>query len=184
MNVEKVYKQAYKEYESKKFVSALKNLEKIKKVAPRYKNAYYLEAAIWKERENIVREYQALEKMLPLLDTTSPEGKKFSVSIFVKFGEVCKNLAFTERSCKYYYLAAILSDKEEFICTALDATLLVANCSELFTSADFNAIYDEYKKLFENITPYPKKFTIMKNFVWAFCPPISEITPQSSGLGR
>ena len=67
-------------------------------------------------------------------------------------------MAFAERACKYYYLSAILSDKEEFVCSALDATLLVANCSELFTSADFNAIYEEYKKIFKNITPYPKKF--------------------------
>ena len=81
MNIEKLQLKAYEKYKAKDYDAALKLLAKIERLDPKYKDAYYLEAGTWKELENTVKEPRALEKILPLLDFSSPSGKDFAAEI-------------------------------------------------------------------------------------------------------
>ena len=75
MNIQEMYSKAEKLSDAKSYDAALKILEKIKRAAPRYRKAHSLEAFIWKARNNSVKEYYALKRVLPLLDFSSPREK-------------------------------------------------------------------------------------------------------------
>ncbi len=60
MNVEKLYAQAKQEYDAENFDKAMKLVDKIKKAAPKYYDAYLLESRIWDKCYNYVKTYNAL----------------------------------------------------------------------------------------------------------------------------
>ena len=80
MNLEKLHAKGVKFYKAKNFDAALKVADELQRLDPKYKKGYYLEAAVYHELENSVKEYLALKKILSLLDLSS-RRKKFSIEI-------------------------------------------------------------------------------------------------------
>ena len=156
MNIKDLQSKAFKKYKAKNYDAALKILAKIQRLAPSYKDAYYLEAGTWRELGNVIKEYQALEKILPLLDFSSPEGEAFAAETLSHIASSCSDLGLHEKSKKFSIWMAKLNDPEKII--HLDNALFAANSSENFSAEDFQTLYTEYKKYLTNIKPYPKKF--------------------------
>lgn len=158
MNIKKLYNKAAREYEAKNFDAALKTIDKIKNVDPKYLPAHVLELHIWTDRKNTVRKYHTLEKIIPLLDRSTEKGKILAIRIYAAMGSTCGDLALTEKGTKYFYLAGKHSKDKEFSCHMIDDALLSANCSDVFSAADFKVLYDEYAKILSDVVPYPRKF--------------------------
>ena len=158
MNVNELYLKAVEEHKAKNYDATLKILDKIKKREPNFRDAYYLEAWIWHERDNLVREYAALEKIFPLLDYSSPEGKKFAAEILSGLIFIGGQLALKDELLEFFSLLIKISDVETRIAKTAGYMIFYANGFENFSAEDFRALYAEYKKLLADIVPYPKKF--------------------------
>lgn len=158
MNVEKIYAKAAKAFESKKFVAALKILKDLQKHAPAYKKSYYLESLIWNERKNYVKSYQAMKKVLPFSDISSPAGKEFASKVCFYLAYACDNLGLNEEYYKYLCLGKDLAVDEKLYYDLMEALIFITNAFENFSAADFQAIYDEYKRKLSDIVPFPRRF--------------------------
>ena len=156
MNIRKLYLKAIKEYESKNPVAALKILDEVERLEPTHKQAYYLEGAAWKELGNIVKEYHALKKILPLLNFSSVKERDFAAETFCHLGELCTNLSLAAESKKFYTLMIKMGNPSKP--KRLTNAIFHANFLEDSSLDYFRALYDEYKKSLANIKPYPKKF--------------------------
>ena len=154
MNSKKMYLKAHKQFEIKNYDAALRILDKIKKGDPKFPTAYYLEAIIWHELKNSVKEYYALEKIIPLLDTSKEEGRKVAAEIFSHMGDACSALGLIEESTRFNTLSMKLVKFTEIISVLIFGAHLRENSSV----ADFQALYDEYKSCLADIAPYPRKF--------------------------
>ena len=158
MKVWEIYAAAVSEYKAKNFDAALELLEDVKKVAPTYRKAYLLEAYIWRDRKNVVKEYNALVKLLPLFDLSDPAQRDLASNALSCFATACLSLEPGEEAVKLNVLAAeIVGDNVE-ACASICNAVFAATFIENFSADDFQKLYAEYKKYLPDIAPYPKKF--------------------------
>ena len=152
-----VYSAAQEQLEKKNYDAVFKILDEIKRRNPKFRSAYYLEAQTWASLGNFVKEYYALEKILPLINFSAPEEKNFAADVLSHLGEACAELRLLDEAKKFYTLTTkILSPpKTEQAVTAL---IFRENLREDSTLESFRALYDEYKKILTDIKPFPKKF--------------------------
>ncbi|MBQ4404099.1 MAG: hypothetical protein II857_06765 [Selenomonadaceae bacterium] len=156
MNVEKFQLEALEKYKAKNYTAALKILAKIHRLKPEYKNSYYLEAQIWNELGNTVKEYRALEKALPFLNFSTPAERDFSAEILSHVASLCFDLSLHEKSKEAFSLVVKLDDPPKV--SRLDNALFHVNSQENVSPDYFRTFYDRYKKCLVDIKPYPKKF--------------------------
>ena len=135
MTADEIYSKAHEEFKAKNYSAALKILDDLKKFDPNYKHSYYLAATIWRNLNNPVKEYYALEKILPLLDFSSAEGKKFATVILDNLANVCSNLALNEESFKFHKIAASLADDVASSFAVINNTVFSANFLENFSTS-------------------------------------------------
>ena len=156
MNIEKFQLEALGKYKAKNYTAALKILAKIQRLKPEYKNSYYLEAQIWNEIGNPVKEYRALEKALPFLNLATPAERDFSAEILSHVASLCFDLSLHEKSKEAFSLVVKLDDPPKV--SRLDNALFHVNAQENVSPDYFRTFYDKYKKCLAYIKPYPKKF--------------------------
>ena len=157
MNLEQIHSEGVRQYRAKNFDAALEIADELRRLDPNYKMSYYLESAVWKERGNFVKEYDALKKILPLLKLSSPEEKFFAGEIFSHLGDACMSLALA-KDAKEFYLSALKllppSRMERAACCAI----VHENFVEDSSPESFRALYEEYKKILADVKPFPRKF--------------------------
>lgn len=136
----------------------MKIAAEMQELSPTYKMGYYLEAAVWNERDKLVNEYHALEKMVPLLDTDTPDGKKFAAQTFFNLTSVCIRLCMQEKACEYAYLAFTLTDDKKYALEAISPAIFCINYLENFSDVDYRILYGELRKLLSDIVPFERKF--------------------------
>ena len=158
MNADKMYSKAQKQFRARNYDAALEILDEIKKIAPKHKDAHFLEAKIWNERGNLVKEYYALKKLLPLLKVSTPEEKNFVVNIISAIGNPCSFLALQEEGLKFLSYAIELVGARKIPFAMIGNAFSFAANSEKFSVADFRAFRDMFKLNLQNIKPYPRKF--------------------------
>ena len=158
MEVWEIYAAAVSEYQAKNFDTALKLLDEIKKVAPTYRKTYLLEAYIWRDRGNVIKEFNALSKIIPLLVLSDAEQKDLAAYALSLFAGVCRLLEPGEEVVNLYAFVAKIMKNSAGACEALSNAIFTATFIENFSAADFQKLYAEYKKYLSDITPYPKKF--------------------------
>ncbi|MBQ7630017.1 MAG: hypothetical protein IJS81_07375, partial [Selenomonadaceae bacterium] len=125
-----------------------------------YKKTYMLESLIWKDLKNFSKEAAVLKFLLGKFDISSPDEKDYVVHILKRLckisSEVCLNDIFVKSAYLMSKLTEYKSQNTAYI--SLSDAMLIANAIENFSAEDFRALYDEYKKYFAEIKPYPKKF--------------------------
>ena len=158
MEVWNIYAEAVEEYKAKNFDAALKILDEVKKIAPGYRKAHMLEAYIWRDLENDVKIFDALNQLMPLLDPTDPDQEgliSYSLSLFAG---ACRSLGLAEESVKFAVLSAERFKDNHDACDEQGNAIFAAALAENFSAADFQQLYDTYKKYLADIKPYPRKF--------------------------
>ena len=157
MDAGELYLMAAKEFNANNFDVALELLNKIKSYYPNYKSAYYLEAKIWRKRENPVKQFYAIENLLKLLNFSSPDEKKFIAPSLIYIGGACGELALTNENFKFQCLSADFANDEKTLFSAIDNAFFMTNCLENFSVADFRSFCDDYKKFLSRvkISPFP-----------------------------
>ena len=158
MEVWDIYAAAVKEFRAKNYDATLTLLDDIKRREPSYRKAYLLESFIWRGRKNLVREFDALSKLVPLFSPVTPEIKDLAAQSLSFFAAACRKLALPEESIKASVLAAELYSDNVAACCEISNALLAANAAENFSAEDFRALYDEFKKYSSDITPCPRRF--------------------------
>ena len=86
MDIWEIYSRALAQYQAENYDAALKILDDLKRRAPDYRKAYSLEVCIWEKIGDPVKEFYALEKILPLFDLSVPEEKKFAADALTRMG--------------------------------------------------------------------------------------------------
>ena len=158
MEVWDIYAEAVDAFKAKNFDAALALLNEIQRREPGYRKAYLLESYIWNKRKNLVREFDALSRLMPLLNPVTPEIQDLAAHSLSLFATACRLLALPEESIKFSLLAAqMLSDNGD-ACLEISNALLAASGAENFSAADFRALYAEYKKYLTDIEPLPRRF--------------------------
>ena len=94
MDAKKIWSKAYDQFKQKKYDAALKTLAKLQKLAPNYRDAYYLEANIWYELKHSLKEYQMLKKCLSFLDYSQYKDKDLNAHILSQVIALGSQLAF------------------------------------------------------------------------------------------
>ena len=158
MEVWDIYAEAVEEYKAKNFDAALRILDEIKKIAPAYKKAHMLEAYIWRDLENDVKIFDALNRLMPLLNPADPDQEgliSYSLSLFAG---ACRALGLAEESVKFAVMSAERFKDTHDSCDEQSNAIFAAALAENFSAADFQGLYDKYKKYLADIKPYPKKF--------------------------
>ena len=158
MDTSKRYAKALELYKAKKFDAALKIITKLKVAALHGNELLLLEIFIRRDQGEWIKELTLLEKLLPRLKNPSPEEKALAAEAFNCFGAVNRFLGRAEDSVRAFCLSASLSDDNRKACEEVSNALFAACSAEKFSAADFQSLYDEYKKYLTDIVPYPKKF--------------------------
>ncbi|MBQ7723725.1 MAG: hypothetical protein IJT57_05320, partial [Selenomonadaceae bacterium] len=158
MEIWNIYVAAVKEFRAKNLDAALTLLDEIKRREPRYRKAYLLESYIWRRRKNLIREFDALSKLVSLLSPVTPETKNLAAQSLSLFATACQLLALPDESVKASVLAAELYSDNVAACYEISNALLAANGSEKFFADDFRALYAEFKKYLTDVKPYPRRF--------------------------
>ena len=152
-----VYSAAQEQLEKKNFDAVFKLLDEIKRRAPTFRAAYYLEARTWDSLGNFVKEYYALEKILPLLNFAAPDEKDFAAEVLFHLGEACAELCLLDEAKNFWIMVTkILSPPQTE--QVLNSLIFRENLREDSTPESFRALYDEYKKFLADVKPFPKKF--------------------------
>ncbi|MBQ3451203.1 MAG: hypothetical protein IJG32_02935, partial [Selenomonadaceae bacterium] len=102
--VQELYSAACEQHKIKNYDAVFKILDEIKRRDPKFKRAYYLEAWTWERLSNSVKQYYALEKILPLLDFAAPEEKKFATNVLLHIGEACWALGLLKEAKEFFTL--------------------------------------------------------------------------------
>ena len=158
MEVWDIYAQAVDEYKAKNYDAALELLYEIQRREPGYRKAYMLESYIWSSRDNFVKNFDALSKLLPLLNPVTPDIKNLASQALSRFAETCRVLAMPEEALQSFVLAAEFAPNNELACLEMSSAQFAACSLENFSAADFRALYAEYKKYLTDITPFPRRF--------------------------
>jgi len=153
-----IYAQAVDEYKAKNYDAALKLLYEIQRREPGYRKAYMLESYVWSTRGNVVKDFDALSKLLPLLNPVTPDVKDLASQALSRFADACRTLAMPEEAIKAYVWAAEIAPNNLVACLEISGALFTACAAENFSAADFRALYAEYKKHLTDIEPYPRRF--------------------------
>ncbi|MBR4384356.1 MAG: hypothetical protein IKP64_12460 [Selenomonadaceae bacterium] len=148
---------AFEYYESKNFDAALAEIYELEKSAPDVKRVFMLEAWIYFEREEYLRAFNVLEKLLARLDISSPYERFLAAQTANRLGEICDVLALTPEAVKFYRIAAHLHHEPPRIFASMSNAIFVANALENFSRADFNELYAEYKNFLSDIVPFEPK---------------------------
>ena len=151
MDILQKYQTALELYKAKNFDAALKIVEGLKQLAPHWKKPFLLEAYIWRDQSEFVKEFNVLEKLLPRFDLNSPDEK-------IIFGSVNRDLGLISESVESFRLSAMFEGVGDKACVEISNAIFTANSSENFSAKDFRTLYDDYKKYSADIVPYPKKF--------------------------
>ncbi len=155
MTTEELYIQAENFHKEGNYDAEFKILDEIHRLDPTYKSAYYLEAWALENLGEYVKEYYALEKILPLLKFSTPKEKSFASEVFMHLGDACMHLGLSAEAKGFYLLMTTIGTPR---IGCLDCPIFHANSFENFSPADFQNFYDEYEKFLADIVPYPKKF--------------------------
>ena len=118
----------------------------------------YAEALKHNACGNFVKEYSALKKLLPLFNFSSPAEKEFAAEVLINMADACGQLGSSEESIKFCLSAEKITDNVQKKYNVINAAIFHTNYLENRSPADFQALYDENKKFFASIEPYPKKF--------------------------
>ena len=160
MNVYELYAQALEYHKAKNYDAALKILNDIKKLAPDYKKAYMLESLIWKDLCKPLEEAVVLEILLNKFDVSLPDEKSHISYVLTRLGDIAVDVGHYKLGIKNLWLASKFAGKSspnDFSGTLLRAAFF-ANAAENFSAADFQELYDDYRKYLSDIVPYPTKF--------------------------
>ena len=117
-----------------------------------------LEAYIWRDRGNVVKEFNALSEIIPLLVLSNAEQKDLAAYALSLFARVCRLLELGEEVVNLYVFVAKIMKNSAGACEALSNAIFTATFIENFSADDFQKLYAEYKKYLSDIAPYPKKF--------------------------
>ena len=158
MDILKKYSEALELFRAKKFDAALKLVNKIKIAAPHWKKSFLLEIYIRREQGEFVKEFSLLKKLLPRFNLSQPDEKSLAADAYSLFGAVNQVLGKPEDAVENFCTSARLENDVKRSCAEISNALFAANASEKFSAADFQNLYDEYKKYLADIKPYPKKF--------------------------
>ena len=156
MTTEELYIQAENFHKEGNYDAEFKILDEIHRFDPTYKSAYYLEAWALENLGEYVKEYYALEKILPLLKFSTPKEKSFASEVFMHLGDACRHLSLSAEAKEFYSLMTTIGTPPRVRC--LDSPIFYANSFENFSAEDFRKLYDDYEKFLADIKPFPKKF--------------------------
>ena len=155
--IQELYSEACEQHKIKNYDAVFKILDEIKRLDPTFKRAYYLEAWTWECLGNFVKQYYAMEKILPLLDFSSPEEKEFAAEVLLHLGDACSNLGLTKEAKEFYSLIEKMFSGQETEKAAC-SMIFRENFLEDSSPESFRALYEEYKKFLADIKPFPRKF--------------------------
>ena len=141
MNLEELHAKGYEFYKAKNFDAALKIADELQRLDPKYKLGYYLEAAVWHELDNSFKEYCALKKILPLLEFSSPEEKKFAIHVLSNVRSIFSKFCLSKELKEICELISQLDTCEAF--DWLKLIIFHSNAIENLSAADFKKLYDE-----------------------------------------
>ena len=158
MEVWDIYAQAVDAFKAKDYDAALELLAEIKRREPGYRKAYLLEAYVWRELNNYVKEFDALSKFLSLLNPVTPDIKDLVAPALVLFADLCRTLAMPEKAIECFVLSSELAPSNEFACPIISGALFAACAVEKFSVTDFRVLYAQYQKYLSDITPCPRRF--------------------------
>ena len=160
MTPDERYTQAFEFYKAKKFDEALEILYDLQKRYPDVKEAFLLEADVWRELKNPVKAFRANEKILPFLKFTTSDEKKLACNCLIHLGINCMELSLPEEAIKFFRLSAQFEEDKRNAFLAIDRALFTANCIENFSIDEFRELYSEYNKYLSRAVSdiYPRKF--------------------------
>ena len=158
MDAKKIWSKAHDQFKKKKYDAALKTLAKLQKSAPKFRDAYYLEANIWEDLKNPVKHYRALKKILPLINLDSPKEAALNSEFFDHLRKACDELSLHKDAVHFYNLSTELAVDKKDVSKIIEGIFFFANAWENFSAADFNNLYEKYKSNLPEVTPFSKKF--------------------------
>ncbi len=158
MNVEKTFARAEKQYKAKDYDAALKTIDKLKKYEPSFRKTYLLEIHVWRALNNFVRELAAADKAFSICDINKPEDRHFAALVLMLMAYPLDHLGMTKESVEKLRVAAKYTKEKKLALISLDAAMYYGSYLENFSADDLRELYDEYKKFFVNIKPFPRKF--------------------------
>ena len=157
MNTLEIYSAALDEFNAKNFDAALTLVDELKTVAPAWKKPLLLECYVLRERGEWLKEFVALENLLPQFNLAVTSEKVLAADALSLFGSVCRELGFVDEAVEKFRLSARLEDNAQQSCVEISNALFAANASENFSREDFNALYDEYKSYLSDVKPFAPK---------------------------
>ena len=152
------YRNALEQYQAKNFDEALKILDEVNTAAPYWKKPLLLKAYILRDSDRTADLFLFVQKILPRFDSTLPEDKSSIAALLNILGIICQNLSLIESSVEFLCLSGEMTKPNTEACKQISNAILAANSSEKFSDADFQKLYDRYKKYLTDIKPYPRKF--------------------------
>ena len=158
MDILEQYAAALKLYKEKNFDAALKIIRDVQSAAPHWKKSFLLEAYIWRDRHEYLKEFDVLKNLLPRFDLENHDEKILAADAASLFGSLCRELGFTDKAVESFRMSAEFENDGEKSCAEISNALFAANSSADFSAADFAALYDDYKKYLADIKPYARKF--------------------------
>ena len=158
MNTEELYAAAAEQYKAKKFREALKLLAELRRAEPNHKKAYTLEACIWEDSSNYVREIDALKEFLQRANLNAPDERAMAAVALSGLGMACRQLALPQAAINYFREAARLIGDNAAAAERISAALLTGCHAEDFKPENFQALHAEYKKYLADVEPYPRRF--------------------------
>lgn len=153
MELKKKYSKAIDELKAKNYDAALKLLHKIR---THEKDYYYLEANIYSDLKNYVKELQALKKLLPLLKRSLKEDRKTYEECLINIGNTYSNLGLLDEGFKLHrQVIENTKDKSRYY-RILTSICYEMNFKENVSPADLHALYDEYRNSLD-FEPFPRR---------------------------
>ena len=157
MNSLEIYSTALDKFKSKNFDESLKLVDELKILEPTWKKPYLLEAYILREQGRTVELLPLAEKLLSRLDIALTNEKFLMSDALNIMGMACIRLGMPENGVKLLLLSAQTSRNNLEACTEISNAIFAANNSEKFSRADFDELYDDYKKCSSDIVPFEPK---------------------------
>ncbi len=157
MDTLELYAAALDEFNARNFDAALTLVDELKTVAPAWKKPLLLECYVLRERGEWLKEFVALNNLLPQFNLDVTSEKVLAADALSLFGSVCRELGFIDAAVEKFRLSARLEDNARQSCVEISNALFAANASENFSREDFNALYAEYKTYLSDVTPFAPK---------------------------
>ena len=158
MDILERYAEALALYKAKNFDAALEGVNDVKSATPYWKKPFLLEAYIWREQTEYVKEIRVLEELLPQFNFDSPDEKYLAADALSVYGSVIREVGRISEAVESFRLSAALEGGGEKSCVEISNALFAANNAANFSADDFRALYNDYKKYLADVKPYSKKF--------------------------